>query len=41
MNDAVRPDLVSFGMGVMTGDGMATVDEAAIEDGDAEDSPPM
>ena len=41
MNDAVRPDLISFGMSGSNGDGMATVDEAAIEDGDAEDSPQM
>lgn len=41
MNDAVRPDLISFGMVGSSGDGMATVDEAAIEDGDAEDSPQM
>jgi hypothetical protein len=41
MNDAVRPDLMSFASTVMSGDGMATVDEAVIEDGDAEDSPQM
>jgi hypothetical protein len=41
MNDAVRPDMMSFGAVGLNGDGMATVDEAAIEDGDAEDSPQM
>jgi hypothetical protein len=32
-------DMVSGGRPELNGDGMATVDEAAIEDGDAEDSP--
>ena len=41
MNDAVRPDLMSFASTGISGDGMATVDEAVIEDGDAEDSPQM